>query len=268
MAKKLLFPTDFSELSIHTLREVVQLNEKLNDEIIVLHAYSRPVSEKTGKSPLLAKEKRVDEKFEKLLHEVPELRKHPFEFKKKLGYSTDVILSEVRESVVELIVMSTKGAFGVGELFGTKTAEIMDKVNVPIIVMPKTGSLGSIRRIGLASDFSASADPGKLDFICRLAEKTSSEIMTITVNRDQKNLSKKELTRRDAILQKMGNILSSVNYVYETSKERGLIRFCKKNDIDLLAILPRSYNFIEKLFHESLTRRMAFQSPVSLLVLK
>jgi len=264
----LLFPTDFSQISIRALHETLQLNTYLNYEIIVFHAYSRPMTKKSGEGSLIAKKRRITEKFEKLLDEVPDLRNHKHTFKMGLGYSTDMILSEVAEHQIKLIIMGTKGAVGVGELFGTKTHEIVEKINEPIIIVPKEGSLADIKRIGLACDFSKPTNFGKLDFLIQLSELLQAEVHIITMNRDDKTMSDTEKSNREKVHAKMDKLKAQFTQTYHESVEHGLIDYCKKNEIDLLGILPKNYNFMEKIFHESLTRRMAFQSPVPLLILK
>lgn len=266
--KKLLFPTDFSQLSIWALQEALSLNTYLNYEIIVFHAFSRPLSKKSGEGSLIAKKRRISEKFEKLLEEVPTLRDHKHSFKMELGYSTDMILSEVADNNIKLIIMGTKGAVGVGELFGTKTHEIVEKLDIPIIIVPKNGSLAEIKRIGLACDFSKYTDFGKLDFLIQLSELLQAEVHIITMNRDEKSMTSKEKSNREQVLARMNRLQAKFTQTYHESIEHGLIKYCKKNEIGLLGILPKNYTFIEKLFHESLTRRMAFQSPVPLLILK
>ncbi len=266
--KKLLFPTDFSPLSIRALQEALHLNTYLNYEIIVFHAYSRPMTDKTGKGPLISKKRRISEKFENLLEEVPDLREHKYVFKMELGYSTDMILSEVADGQIKLIIMGTKGAVGVGELFGTKTHEIIEKLDIPIIVVPKHGLLSDIKRIGLACDFSKHADFAKVDFLIDLTEKLQGEVDIITLNQDEKSMTKTEKSNRELVLARMARIKARVTQTTHESVEHGLIEYCKNHHIGLLGILPKNYNFIEKIFHESLTRRMAFQSPIPLLILK
>lgn len=268
MNKTLLFPTDFSEVSINALRETIRFNKLLQYDLLIVHAYSRPGSEKAGSSALKAREYRIEQKYERLVEAVPELKEMPHNFMKLLGYSTDKILEAVSKSEVGLIVMGTKGAVGVNELFGTKTEEVIQKSTVPVIVIPKNGSLTDIRRIGLASDFSKTTDYAKIEFLIHLAERIKKEVVIVTLNREEKDMSKSELKLQAEVLKKMKNISSGVEYVFDTNKERGLVEFCKRNDIGLVGFLPKSYNFIENLFHESMTRRMAYQSPVPLLVLK
>lgn len=270
--KKLLFPTDFSENSIDALKEAIALNKYLKYEITIFHAYSRPYLEKKkdyDQSLQLEKQaKTIDKKFAKLEEEIPDIRKFQYHFKKKLGFSVDMILAQISEDEPDLIVMSTKGAIGLGELWGTKTAKIIKSVDIPVIVVPVNTTLTGLNRIALACDYSEETDLGKIDFLIRLAELKGLEIDIVTLNRQEKTMTKEELSNRDRILDMMRHLKPRVSFSHHENVKKGLIDYCKANEAGLIGILPKSYNFIEGAFHDSLTMRMAFHSPIPLLVLK
>ncbi|MDX1629692.1 MAG: universal stress protein, partial [Fulvivirga sp.] len=117
--KKILFPTDFSVESVHALRETLMLNQKLQYEIIIFHAYNRPFrkgdSSGNPKTQLKEFELRIDHKFEKMLEKIPELKSHNYRFEKALGYSVDMIIETIEKEKIDVVSMSTKGAVGVGD---------------------------------------------------------------------------------------------------------------------------------------------------------
>jgi nucleotide-binding universal stress UspA family protein len=272
MTKNLLFPTDFTDHSIKALEEALILNRKLKYHITVFHAFSRPFTEnKSGfKESLGLKqlEERIDKQFAKLEKALPELAKHQHTLVRKLGYSVDLIPEYVKEHDISLIVMNTKGAVGVGELWGTKTARIIKMVEIPAVVIPTGTRLSELSELGLACDFSDDTEYDKVAFLIEIAEKCAIPIDIITLNRHEKTMTKDELKNRDKLLQLVKNIPAKISYRESNSIKKGLIDYCRSNEIGLLGILPKSYNFIERVFHESLTTRMAFNSPIPILVLK
>jgi len=270
--KQLLFPTDFSENSVEALKETAQLNQLLKYKIIILHTYSRPYSDKnkdvSQESKLLGLEQQIDRKFKKFIDQVSEVEDQDYEFKKIIGYSVDVIREEVEKNNIDLVMMSTKGAVGVGELFGTRTSKIIKNAETPIIVVPPGTHLSELDKLGLACDFSENTSYEKIDFLINLAEVLNLEIDIITLNRQEKTMTEAELSNREKLLSIMSHLPAKSSYTHHDDVNKGLIEYCKNNSIGLLTVLPKSYNYIENIFHESLTRRMAFQSPIPILVLK
>jgi len=270
--KQLLFPTDFSDNSVEALKEAARLNKLLKFKIVILHTYSRPFvgknEEVSQESKLLALQEQIDRKFKKLIGKVAELEDQEYETVRKIGYSVDVISEQLNKQDIDLIMMSTKGAAGVGELFGTRTSKIIKNSNTPIVVLPPKTQLSELSTVGLACDFSANTSYDKVDFLIELAEVLNLKIDIVTLNRQEKTMTKTELDNREKLLSMMSHLPATSTYTHHDDVNNGLIEYCKQNDIGLLTVLPKSYTFIESIFHESLTRRMAFQSPVPILVLK
>lgn len=266
---KILFPTDFSKQSIQALKETVKLNQQLNEELVILHAYSRPYAEGFDqKGNLDQMEGDVKRNFQKLNKEIPELNAQNHSFKQVLGDIIDAVVYYVNNESIDLIVMSTKGAVGIGELFGTKTAKIIKSVNVPVIVVPKDASLMPISKLGLACDYSLETPAKKLKVLNQLAEALKFEMDLITLNRDEKTMTANEQNNRKSLEDAIVKIAHTSHFEKSSNVEWGLIKYAKSNELNMIAVIPKSYNFIERIFHESLTKEMAFHSPMPVLVLQ
>ncbi|MEO9476738.1 MAG: universal stress protein [Cyclobacteriaceae bacterium] len=266
---KILFPTDFSEPSIQALKETVSLNKKLNCELVILHAYSRPYAEGFDhKGKLFQLEKRIEKQLENLCKEIPELNAQNYSFKKVLGDVIDSVIYYTKKESIRFIVMSTKGAVGMGELFGTKTAKIIKSVDVPVFVVPKDASLLQVSKMGLACDYSQKTSADKLDFLNLLADSLKFELDLITLNRDEKTMTIDEINNRESLEESLGKIPFKSHFVKSSNVEWGLIKYAKTNELDMITVIPKSYNYIERIFHESLTQDMAFHSSVPVLVLQ
>lgn len=266
---RILFPTDFSKQSIQALKETVKLNQQLNYELVILHAYSRPYSEGFNqKGNLDQMEESVKKHFMRLNKEIPELSAQKHSFKQVLGEITDAVIYFANHESIGLIVMGTKGAMGIGELFGTKTAKIIKSVDVPVIIVPKDASLMPVSKVGLACDYSEETPVKKLDLLNRLADSLKFELDLITLNRDEKTMTKQEKGNRDALEAILEKISYKSHFVKSNDVQWGLIKYAKTHGLNMIAVISKNYNFMERLFHESLTKEMAFHSPIPVLVLK
>lgn len=266
--QKILFPTDFSDQSIHALMETVKFNEALGYDIVLFHAYNRPYTDEgyNAKGLLHEEQKSIDKKFSAVESKMPALKNCTTV--KMIGDVVDVVEDYIEKEPIALIVMSTKGAAGLGELFGTKTAKIIKNVNVPVIVVPNNAVLAPMNRIGLACDYTEVVSPGKLDFLVDLADKVQFDLDLITLNRDEKTMTKKELGNREILLKDLNGIATTTSFSQHDQLSWGLIEFARNNGIEMIGVIPKSYNFIERIFHESLTQEMAFHSPVPVLVIQ
>lgn len=270
--KTILFPTDFSNRANHALKETIGLAKKLGAKIIIYHVYHRPVAEKvsSGHADRLLEnlERNIDMSFRGLLAENPILNSIDYEFRKELGLLADCIVDISEREDISLVCMATKGAKTFGELWGTKTAEIVKKLNVSVLVIPDDTYLEDIEKVGLICDYSEETDYHTLDFLLEIVEGLQLNTDVITLNRDEKTMTTQEKAYRELVRKKLENVPATFHFSFSDDVHQGVMAYSQANDIGLIAILPKKYNFIIQLFHESLTEQMAFRSTVPLLVLK
>jgi nucleotide-binding universal stress UspA family protein len=267
-----LFPTDFSERSIKALRQAIGFARRFHDKMIILHVYSRPYKENASaaesKSMLRHKKDHIDEKFDELLEEYPKLKDLNYEFRSEIGVSVDCISETTQRQKIDLIIMATKGARGLGEIWGTTTAKIVKSVEVPVLILPDDSDLSEVKKLGLACDYSEHIDYRKLEFLVEVAESQQMDIDVFTLNRDEKSMTSEEIANQNHVKEQLESVNTTFSFHFHNNVEEGVIDYAKSKGIGVIAIMPKSYFYIERLFHESLTERMAFHSPFPLLVLK
>ncbi|MEM6842479.1 MAG: universal stress protein [Bacteroidota bacterium] len=270
--KTILFPTDFSKRANRALKETVNLAEKLSAKVIIYHVYHRPATEKisSGHSDRLLEnlERNIDMNFRGLLSETPGLTDLDYEFRKELGILADCIVDTSEKDAINLVCMATKGAKTFGELWGTKTADIVKKLNVPVLVIPDNTRLDTIEKVGLICDYSEETNYHTLDFLLEIVEELKIETDVITLNRDEKTMTAQEKAYRELVRKKLENVPATFHFSFSDDVHQGVIAYCQTHEIGLIAILPKKYNFIVQLFRESLTKQMTFRSSIPLLVLK
>lgn len=266
--KNILIPTDFSGRAGNALEQAIHLADRMGGRLLILHVYHRLIAEEDYEDRPDQLEKSIDRKFAKLLKEHPGLNRVPHEFRKERGLSLDNIVETVQNEAIDLLVMATKGAKGFDEIWGTKTAKIIKRVDVPVFVIPDKTSLKRLKKVGLASDYSTSTVNREIQFLISLAKEMELTVDVITLNRDAKNMIRQELDNREVILKKLEEVKLDFHFTYHHSVEEGLVEYSLAHKVDLITILPKSYSFIERLFNESLTEKMTFHSPIPLLILK
>ncbi|MGF1556766.1 universal stress protein [Paucihalobacter sp.] len=263
----ILVPTDFSERANNALDQAIHLASKINAELVIYHVYHRPLAEESHKFTLTDLEKKIDKQFKQLVENIPGLKKIPHAFKKELGVSVDNIANKVNSNGIDMLVMATKGAKGINEIWGTKTAKIIKMIETPVIVIPDNTSLKHIKKVALACDYSLKINDDSIVFLTNLGQKLGFSIDVVTLNREEKTMTKKEHENRDHLIKQMSNVKTSFAFTQHPHIDKGIMEYSKANNIDAVVVLSKNYSFIESLFHESLTDKMVFNSPIPLMVI-
>jgi len=161
--KKILVPIDFSPNSKNALRIAAEIARTYNASIELLHtnvaaAYAVPLSEYVSPSQY-AEDEEYDETAAGLLERVKkELLKDPAYASLKVdtrveeGYLFSCVRNVAAEDSVDLVVMGTKGASGVGEfLVGSNTEKVIRVAPCPVLAVPENAKNFSLKTVLLPS---------------------------------------------------------------------------------------------------------------------
>ncbi len=269
----ILVPVDFSPRSVHAVEQAAILAQKSGSELILFHAYHRPmvpagVEAEVEKSFLKKRARSIENKFEELIKEVPQLTEINYSLRKTLGKSTDSIIESVEELKIDLIVMGSKGAHGFDEIWGSNAAKVAEKSKCPVLILPDQANISDLEKIGFACDFEDDKTSSMLDYLPFMAKVLNARINVIYVSLDPKDRHPREYKQAVKIHRLLEEVPHSFDYVYSKNVEDGLINYCKDNGIGLLTTMPKSRNIFEKLFSESLTKQMVYHIDVPMLILK
>ena len=157
--KAILVPTDFSKNAENAINFAVAFAKKENAMLILLHAYhfTYPVSDFPDEIIVeeISETKKIsEEKLKTLCLKIMQTDKVICERVCKEGLATDVILEASEKIHPDFIVMGTKGASGIKEVFvGSNTAKVIEKSQHPVIAVPDSAVFHGIKKITYATDY-------------------------------------------------------------------------------------------------------------------
>jgi len=105
---KLLYPTDFSDQSVHFLGKLLQRQEFKETDIYVLHAF-RLIGGNAKDTNLLAAKRMLEQNsvkaFDQLNHKVFDHVDNPHHFLSDVGFLSDRIKSNITNHKIDLLVL-------------------------------------------------------------------------------------------------------------------------------------------------------------------
>ncbi|MCP4397332.1 MAG: universal stress protein [bacterium] len=140
MFKKILYPTDFSDVSKNALAYIKQLQEAGTKEVIVLHVIDeRGLEVITQYAPEL-EEKLAEKPTEELNAIEAELKECGFDVTVRLksGIPTREILKAERDESISAIVLGSHGKSNLKEIFiGSVSEQVIRKSTKPVLVIKR-----------------------------------------------------------------------------------------------------------------------------------
>jgi nucleotide-binding universal stress UspA family protein len=281
--KKLLFSTDFSANGTHAAEYGYNLAKQIKADVVLCNAVTVP-----AEIPQAGMIAWPMEEYDLLLKdsadELKDLESHLKEndyasgFKPTItteneaGTVIDVINHIIVAQKIDLVVMGTHGSSALSQfLLGNHSKNMIDNTLKPLLLVPPTARILSIKKIAFATDFKQREDDlATIYDLIPMARQMNAEILITHVN-DEKYLSPDFQKWIKQFLTDLSNKADYPHVYYRIIKnantETGLGWLCEHGQIDMLAMVHRSHNFFDNLLKGSHTQKMARNIPVPLLVI-
>lgn len=188
--KRILFPTDLSDMTKHALVHAVHLAKITDSELILVNAFEMEYLD-----PRIRKESYEmgrDETMEKLeeLKQRVLIERGNQDLKIRCFPAYGSLVSSIEETAehfgVDLIVMATNGVSELQEFFtGSHTQRVIDEVDCPVLVIPEDAEFKSFDNILFASDLNELPSE-QLKTLMEVARAEEAELHIVNVGPEKK----------------------------------------------------------------------------------
>lgn len=266
--KKILLATDFSDNSRNAITYAVQFFGTDQVEYTLLNTYVEPRS--TANVVVSLHDILEKESKESLKKELTFLREKYAEIEikalSKYGIPAQVIQHITTKSDFDYLVIGTKGSSALENFFmGSNTLDVISKVEVPMLVVPKSWNYDEIQRIAIAADYKHFKQAHLLDPLVAIAAEKKAEVLVFNI--DSGETDYEEALEGFELHNTLEKVSHSFHNVNNSDVVAGIEQFVNENKVDLLTIIPRHHHFFDRLFNKSVTREISMLAHVPLLVL-
>lgn len=277
--KKILVPTDFSPNADKALDFAVQIARQAKAEIILIHACD--LIDTTFKDHLALKKEhnqaiidKAKENLSLLKKSIEDTEQLFVNIKLYKGTVTDTILQASEELHAGLIIMGTLGEAGLKEkIFGSKTAGIIGKTNVPVMAVPLLSEWVIPEKILMAvNDFEE--QPDIINPVFELAGLFNATVhLAIFTDVDSAEAidylkDKRSITAYEEKLKThyKNTGIKSVHLEGHRFQET-IEEYILEQGIAIVAMVTHKRTFLESIFNRSMTKKMSYHIRIPLLAI-
>ena len=257
---KILIPTDFSVQAEYAYLMVKKLEEKIPVQIHFIHVLSVPDTVTMDNEGVIqtcgdiSVEYVVSQKeiAQRKLNDLKTIYGNEINIHFELGKLTDKIVTFSKKNDFDLIVMGTKGAWGLKEkLSGSETQMIARQSEVPLLSLMCDRSDLVINNVLLVHDF-RSPKKENLSLLHKLisAFNAKTHLLQIIFNENEKQAIE-PLMDRFAIENSIANY--EKHFLIDKDVENGVVHFNQMQDMDLICIGTHGKGGF---FHTSATEKL------------
>ncbi len=266
--KKILFPTDFSPCARNAFDFAVQLADDMGAVIDLMSIYHLPISD-AGSVPPDYIDRMLQEQRNKVREQLREFTKEaPRQLigKCRADYGLFIaqeITDAARYGEYDLIVMGTKGEHNrLEKMMGSVTTNVMMQSSRPVLAIPEEAVYKGIHELAYATNFQPS-DQLAIEQLMEFATPLQANVHFVHVETKVPASTNVEDYFPSGVVP---DGFSDFTIVNNNSVVEGLDNYVRANEIDVLALFIPKRRLWERLFHSSVTKKMALHSKMPLLV--
>jgi nucleotide-binding universal stress UspA family protein len=278
--KKILFPTDFSPTAQNAFKHCLILADYYQAKIEVLHVVFPEYAAMDVPVVSMATTREKVDAAVPVMHSFLELglsqtqALYTFqsiprvEEKVEIGIAVGTIVKLANEHDADLIMMGTKGSHNTLEkAFGSVSTGVIEQAKCPVMLIPEFAQWKPTHIVAYASDLSES-DPYHFWKAAEMLTPFHPLLHVINIHKGDAH----DQIAIDELKKIFSNNTPAVQISFHQEKHDsitdGLEVFIDNYGVDLLVMYSPHRSWVERWFHHSQTRDVAFTTRIPLLVIK
>lgn len=268
--RKIIVPTDFSENAAKALDYAIVVANATGAALHVIHTiHTRGSAGHFLSIDDIIMKEREEELAAIVKNITPQLNeKVILTHAVRQGYVVDAILAAAEHVGADTVIMGTQGASGLRRwVLGSTTVDLLKNTKLTVLVVPNEFKGKEISRLVLAVDASRLKNIAVLQPMLLLAQKFKMELNLLHISKDEQTITDVDSHLQEH-LQQLG-VAYIAHRITSNDAEQAIKDFVASHKANLLCVLNQSEkrSWVENLFHLSITKEMAYETEVPLLVL-
>ncbi|MDG1571111.1 universal stress protein [Robiginitalea sp. M366] len=187
--------------------------------------------------------------------------------------SFNLLTEEIRQQVslrgIDMIVSGTSGASGLKEVFlGSNTVRMLRVANqTPVLVVPREARFRGIPKIGFVTDFNRPYTVRQLEWLHATVTRFEAGLEVMHIGRPDTQTELQSFHRKQLLLELDALDPHLCWLPPEAGKAQLIERYIRDSGIKLLVMVRNERSTLEELLREPVVKRVAFHTPVPMLVL-
>lgn len=263
--QKILILLDLGEETAPLLAYGVSLAQSFGADLWLQHVYSLP-PEMEGElfistESLRTYEEQLHERLSTLQERVATQLGRPVQYDLRFGSLATEMNQLIEREPMNLVVMGNRGKNFSDTMLGSSTLRVIRHAIRPVLSVPRSLLFHPFRRIALATDWEETS-LSTVTWLVGFAQQCQAHLDIIHFRH------REEAVRGQLTLERAMSLVPHTFYSPRSHTiEKGIHRHVAQHRNDLIALIPRTHGFFERLFQKSVTKQMVYRTHMPLLTL-
>jgi len=265
--------TDFSSPARNAVFYAVDLAKYFSAKLILVNAIPMPPGDYDTAAPLEVMAE-LQNNSEQLLKELKQeiIRKNydfGIECISEIGNPFYVIKNAANRYCADLAVMGIvgEGSFLKQRVIGSSALHMAREIAIPLFIIPEVAEYHRIRQICFACDMDRIEETTLMHTVKYFATVFDAEIELVTVRKNTGDIGQDKDETYAYVEKRLQNIRHKSVLIKDENVSQALEYYFKFHKTDLVMVNPKKHGFFQKLFSESVTKKLVFNLEVPMLII-
>lgn len=268
--KNILLLTDLSPESSLSVSYTISVFGTDNIQYTLLHTTHIPTTNGPVDVSLVEVQKqsaRILEREREMLNQQFKLKRNNLKITSKVGNLVDVVNQMMTQTHFDVIALSTKGEDDFfDKVFGTISMNMVSSIPSNLFIIPSDTRLDSIHKVLFVCDRETLDTTYKLEGLQLLLQNTGAQMQILNLVEKETEILQQDDVK--AVLEPLfTNVEHNYKHMYAQHFAEQIQEEIATNHFDVVAIVPKHYNFIQQLFHEKIAENLLKQPQVPILAM-
>lgn len=266
---RLIVPVDFSKTSANALDYALNLGAKIGASVQALHVYI-PSSQDLNEFGVLGDDMMDlhEQQLSAFVKKSLEDKNYKVEVEEvfKIGFPAKEILKMEENEEKDIIIMGTNGMTNdIWYKLGSVSLEAMQRASCPVIVVPEDAKFEAIDNILFAFEDTVQ-DVTSLQKLFKFAKLFDSDIHLVHVEKEGVYKDAERLLEFSSAHYPKNKMTLKV--IQDADIVEGLNEYAANNAMDWIVMPTHKRSFFGRLFHSSVSSKMAAHAKIPIIILK
>lgn len=275
--KKILVPTDFSSDAANAVKFAYHYCKEKGSKFSLMNVYNFAVYDPNMPAEILSDviKQSCENSSAGLNLLIEEFQKAYPDFTNFLdnkitveGNTIEAICKTVEDGKFDLIIMGTKGASGIEEvLIGSNAYSVLSKSKIPVLVVPEKSEYTGLNNVLYPIDLTCSEVPA-VNQIKEIVDLKNSDLTFLHLSGElEEDLTYDEKKCFDELKEKLADTSCKFEFAKCVNVSDCIEKMIHTLKADLIVVSKKKRDFLENLFHKSISKKLACHTDVPLLAL-
>ena len=276
VAKHMLVLTDFSAVASNAARYAAALAQQLHiSKLVLYHSYESIVMPSTSFAPLTAgpaaspklNQQNINALKNDLQDWVPEYCE--IEALTDERNLIEAVNGLIEQEEIGLVVAGITGKSNLEKvLAGSNALHLAKACKAPLLIVPAVAAFQPVKTVVLASDLKEVSISTPVFAIKSFLRALGANLLILNVDHERDHLPAGAVKEMSDLHRIWDDGQAEFHYIHHQDRAEGILEFAGQQRAELLITVPKSYGFVEQIFHRSMSKKLAYKSHLPVLMFR